>query len=243
MNTTSYDWTDSFGEFFNGYSNDDADSKTVTLLCCDSYLLLHDLEISIFEEVQNYNNSAPSCNLKSLDGKSCFKKESQILSSEEDLFARLSNLDLQESSESMSRESQDDIFDELSNSDLLEFAIRQLQNLSKAETMRSSLPPLLLTIQQATKKVWKYVSNYALSSLIPRFHNKDISAKIKAQFGPEAYLWQISVVTNISHYIKDVFVIAGTNTKKSLTYQSISEITGGIVLVISLTIAFIEDET
>lgn len=38
----------------------------------------------------------------------------------------------------MSRELQDNMFARLFNSNLLEFAIRQLQDLSKAETMHSN---------------------------------------------------------------------------------------------------------
>ena len=87
------------------------------------------------------------------------------------------------------------------------------------------------------------MSNYALSSWTPRFHDKDISAKLKARFGFKPYLWQVSVVTNITHDKKDVFVIASTNAGKSLAYQSIPEVTEGIVLVIFPTIALMKDET
>lgn len=49
------------------------------------------------------------------------------------------------------------------------------------------------------------------------------------------------MITNIIHYKKDVFVIVGTNAGKSLAYPSIFEVTGGIVLIISPTIALMKD--
>lgn len=50
------------------------------------------------------------------------------------------------------------------------------------------------------------------------------------------------MVANIIHYKKDVFVITKTNIGRSLTYQSIPKVTRGIFWVISLTIAFMEDQ-
>ncbi len=78
--------------------------------------------------------------------------------------------------------------------------------------------------------------------MIPEFHNKDISAKIKAKFGLNPYSWQVNIIANIVHYKKDVFIIAGTNARKNLTYQSLFEVTEGIILVISPIIALIEDQ-
>lgn len=117
-----------------------------------------------------------------------------------------------------------------------------MQNLFKAETMRLSLPPQLLTTQQAAKQIKEYVDNYALSLLTPKFHDNDIKAKIKAKFGPKSQPWQLSIVGNITHNKKDVFIFSSTNTKKSLTYKSISEIIRGIFLENFLTIAFIDDQ-
>lgn len=145
INTISHNWTNSFSKFFASYSSDGADSRTITLSSCNSYLPSHDLEISIFERVWNCNNSALSCNLQSPDPKSCSNRESQVLCSKEASFAGLSDLDLQKSQKSMSKELQNHIFDRLSNSDLLKFTIRQLQNPSKAGTLRSSPPLYLLT--------------------------------------------------------------------------------------------------
>lgn len=90
----------------------------------------------------------------------------------------MSDLDIQEF---VSRKSQDDIFTGLSNSDLLEFVTRQLQDMPKVETIYSS-PFLQLSIirQYVAMQVWEYVSNYAPSLLTLRFHDKDISIKIKA---------------------------------------------------------------
>lgn len=50
------------------------------------------------------------------------------------------------------------------------------------------------------------------------------------------------MVVDITQAKKDVVVIAGTCAGKSLPYQSIPIITGGIVLVVSPTIALMEDQ-
>ncbi len=107
----------------------------------------------------------------------------------------------------------------------------------------SPQPQLLITRQYIARQIWEYISNYILSSLTPRFHDKNISTKIKAKFGLDLYPWQVSMVANITYYKKDVFVIIGTNARKSLIYQSLPEIIGCIVLAISPTIAFMEDQT
>lgn len=86
------------------------------------------------------------------------------------------------------------------------------------------------------------MSNYAFNSLTPRFYDKVINAKIKAKFGLESHPWQVSIVANITHYKRDVFVISNTNTEKSLTYQSTPKVTGRIVLVISPIIALMKDQ-
>lgn len=65
---------------------------------------------------------------------------------------------------------------------------------------------------------------------------------INEQFNVKARPWQISVVVNITRRNRDVCAIAGTNAGKSLVYQSILVITGGFVLVISPTIALMEDQ-
>lgn len=143
----------------------------------------------------------------------------------------------------MFKKLQNNMFGRLFNSGLLKCAIKQLQDPSKAGNMSSSCLPQLLTKQQAARGIQAYVSNYALSLLIIKFHDKDISIKIKAKFGLKPHLQQISMVVNITHYKKNVFVIADIDTGKSLTYQSILKITRGIDLVISPTIAFMKDQT
>lgn len=66
--------------------------------------------------------------------------------------------------------------------------------------------------------------------------------KIKAKFSIEPFSWQVSVVVDIAQHKKDVFIITSTNASKSLTYQSISEAIGSIILVISPLIALIKDQ-
>lgn len=87
------------------------------------------------------------------------------------------------------------------------------------------------------------MNNYIFCSLTLGFYDKDLNAKIKGKFGPNPYFWQISMVVNIAHYKKDVFIIARTNIEKNLIYQSHSEVIEGIIFVISLIIAFVEDQT
>lgn len=50
------------------------------------------------------------------------------------------------------------------------------------------------------------------------------------------------MVANITQAKKDVVIIAGISTNKSLSYQSIPIITRGIVLVVSPIIALLEDQ-
>lgn len=85
------------------------------------------------------------------------------------------------------------------------------------------------------------MSNYIPSLLTSRFYDKDINIKIKAKFGLNPYSGQVSVIANITHYKKDIFGIVRTNTRKKLTNQLLSEITGDNIFVISSTIAFMKD--
>lgn len=51
----------------------------------------------------------------------------------------------------------------------------------------------------------------------------------------------VSMIANIAHYKKNVFVIAETNVRNNLTDQSILKVTRGIMLRICLTIALMKD--
>ena len=126
--------------------------------------------------------------------------------------------------------SKDDLFGELSDSDLLEFTHQEACKLSNTESIQQF---------DARPNTWDCVSfrNYGFTHEF-----NDIRVKIKDKFGFEPFPWQVSVVIDIAQHKKDVFIIAGTNAGKSLTYQSIPEVTGGIVLVISPTIALMEDQ-
>lgn len=72
------------------------------------------------------------------------------------------------------------------------------------------------------------------------FHN--VRGKIKAKFGFTLIFCQASTIVDLIYKKKDIFVIIGTNTGKSLTYQAISKVTRRIVLVISPTIALMKDQ-
>lgn len=52
----------------------------------------------------------------------------------------------------------------------------------------------------------------------------------------------MSAIVDITLHKKDVFVITRTNVEKSLTYQLIFKVSQGIVLVVSPTIAFMDDQ-
>lgn len=64
---------------------------------------------------------------------------------------------------------------------------------------------------------------------------------MKTEFGFASYFWQASVIVNLIYQKRDIFVIAETNARKSLTYQAISEVTRGIILVVFPTIALMKD--
>lgn len=80
--------------------------------------------------------------------------------------------------------------------------------------------------------------NHNLSTLA--FHN--VKNKIKANFGFALFSWQTNTSIDFIYQEKDVFVIVGINIENCLIYQAISEITRRNVLVISFTIALIEDQ-
>lgn len=81
---------------------------------------------------------------------------------------------------------------------------------------------------------------FLFSALIPGFNQSRKS--IKSKFLLNLKSWQVSLVVDITQAKKDVVVIAGISTNKSLPYQSIPIIIRGIVLVVSSIIAFIEDQ-
>ena len=97
IDTISYNWTDSFEEFFASYSSDGNNSKIITISYYNSYLLHLDLKSLIFEGVPNCNDYSSSYNPKSPNLESHFDGESQILSSKDDIFTVLSDSNLLES--------------------------------------------------------------------------------------------------------------------------------------------------
>ena len=69
-----------------------------------------------------------------------------------------------------------------------------------------------------------------------------IRQAIHARFGLKARPWQVSVLIDITEKKRNICAIASTNAGKSLIYQVILVITGGSILVISPTIALMEDQ-
>ena len=161
----------------------------------------------------------------------------------DNLFGELSDLDLLDFSEMV-----DDLFGDLSDSDLLDFL--HMQDLSNRESIQefdTTQSRLLLQsadtkqpILRKSRNLWECVSACNYNSSTSAFHN--VRVKIEAKFGFAAFRWQASAIIDLTHHKKDVFVIAGTIARKNLTYQAIAEVTGGIVWVISPTIALMEDQ-
>lgn len=106
--------------------------------------------------------------------------------------------------------------------------------------MQSSVSPESDTDNSQLYPRWKHVSTFLLSASTPGFNKIRKSIKSKFLLNPKP--WQVSVVADITQAKKDVVVIAGTSAGKSFPYQSIPIITGGIVLVVSPTIALMEDQ-
>lgn len=68
-----------------------------------------------------------------------------------------------------------------------------------------------------------------------------ISQIITEYFRLNARLWQVSVLVNIMHKKKNVYVIASTNASKSLVYQAILIVTKVSILIILPAITLMED--
>lgn len=68
-----------------------------------------------------------------------------------------------------------------------------------------------------------------------------VRRKVKNTFGFQPYKWQAAVILDILKGV-DVAVHAGTSSGKSLPFQAIPTVKiGAIVLVVSPTVALIED--
>ncbi len=65
---------------------------------------------------------------------------------------------------------------------------------------------------------------------------------ISGRFGLNTRPWQVCVFVDITDKKRDIYAIASTNAGKSLVYQVIPIVTGGLVFVISPTIALMEDQ-
>lgn len=87
---------------------------------------------------------------------------------------------------------------------------------------------------------WEHVSIFSLSASTLGFIKICKSIKFKFLVNPKP--WQVSIVTDITLFKKDVVIITGTSAGKSLLYQFILLITGDIVLVVSPMIALMEDQ-
>lgn len=222
MDNIATGWTDSFGFFPSDDFNNENDGETV-LPRCDTHLLC-DFPSGTFFEGGEYEETQDNDLPLSLPDKSRNTLPQHLF------------------------ETADDLFEEWSDSDLLDFI--DTQDLSDLESIRefdaTQSGPLLqpANIEQPiigeSRNVWECVSACNHDSSTPAFHN--VGEKIKAKFGFAPFPWQASAIVDLTHRKRDVFVIAGTNAGKSLTYQAIPTVTGGIVLVISPTIALMEDQ-
>ncbi len=113
------------------------------------------------------------------------------------------------------------------------------------DMMRSSplVNPTSATVDQGfltSAANWERESTRDICARIPEVDY--ICQVINGRFGLKARSWQVSVMVDITHKKRDVCAIASTNAGKCLVYQAIPVVTGGSVLVISLTIALMEDQ-
>ena len=113
------------------------------------------------------------------------------------------------------------------------------------DMMRSSPPadPASATVDQGfltSAANWERGSTRDICARMPEVDR--IRRVITKRFRLKARPWQVSVLVDITHKKRDVCAIASTNAGKSLVYQAIPVVTGGSVLVISPTIALMEDQ-
>ena len=87
---------------------------------------------------------------------------------------------------------------------------------------------------------WEPASTRQLSTKVKEVES--VRQVINTHFNLKARPWQVGAVMDITKRKRDVCAIAGTSAGKSLVYQSIPVVTGGSVLVISPTIALMEDQ-
>lgn len=87
---------------------------------------------------------------------------------------------------------------------------------------------------------WEPASTREISTKVKEVES--VRQVINTHFNFKARPWQVGAVIDITKRKRDVCAIAGTNAGKSLVYQSIPVVTGGSVLVISPTIALMEDQ-
>lgn len=118
----------------------------------------------------------------------------------------------------------------------------ETENIIDFDMLRSSLPaePIVDTGFLTCSAKWELATTQAISANMKEVNI--ICGVINEQFRVKARPWQVSVVIDITKRRRDVCIIAGINAGKSLVYQSIPVFTGGSVLVISPTIALMEDQ-
>jgi superfamily II DNA helicase RecQ len=72
---------------------------------------------------------------------------------------------------------------------------------------------------------------------------EELANGLQSAFGVAPKPWQLSAIYDVAVHKKDVIVVAGTGSGKSLVFQAIPKaIEGGIILVISPTIALMDDQ-
>lgn len=120
--------------------------------------------------------------------------------------------------------------------------LNETESMVDFDMMRSSLPaePIVDAGFLTSAANSELATTRAISTKMTEV--KAVCQAINEQFNVKARPWQVSVVIDITKQKREVCAIAGTNAGKSLVYQSIPVITGGSVLVISPTIALMEDQ-
>lgn len=115
--------------------------------------------------------------------------------------------------------------------------------IAEFDIMRSSLLAELMAVGPGlltSAANWEHGSTQNICTRMPEVSY--IHHGIYVQFGLKARPWQVSVLIDICQKKRNVCALASTNAGKNLVYQAISVITGESVLVISPTIALMEDQ-
>ncbi len=129
------------------------------------------------------------------------------------------------------------------NGNSLTHQSNDISSIADFDMLRSSPPssPSYRNHSFLTSAVnWEPASTRQISTKVKEVES--IRQAINTHFNLKARPWHVDAIMDITKHKRHVCTIAGTGAGKSLVYQLIPVVTGGCVLVISPTIAFMEDQ-